>query len=217
MKFFLDTAKIEEIKTASEWGILDGVTTNPSLMYKAGRKDFHKAIVEICELVKGPVSAEVTVPETDSKAMVEQGRELAKLHENVCVKIPMFPEGVKAIKQLSSEGIAVNCTLVFSANQALIAAKAGAAYVSPFIGRVDDAGYEGTSIIEDIAEIFDNYDFDTEILAASLRHPLHVKDAAIAGSDIATIPFGVMEQLFRHPLTDVGQKKFLNDWAELNR
>ena len=217
MKFFLDTAEVEEIKTASEWGILDGVTTNPSLMYKAGRKDFHQAVVDICKIVKGPVSAEVTAPETDSKAMIEQGRELAKLHKNVYVKIPMFPEGVKAIKQLSSEGIRVNCTLIFSANQALITAKAGAAYVSPFIGRVDDAGHEGILIIEEIREIFDNYDLDTEILAASLRHPLHVKQVALAGADIATIPFSVMQQLFKHPLTDVGQKKFLDDWAKLNK
>ena len=217
MKFFLDTAEVEEIRTVSEWGILDGVTTNPSLMYKAGRKDFHKAIVEICDIVKGPVSAEVTSPETDSQAMIGQGRELAKLHKNVYVKIPMFPEGVKAIKQLSSEGIRVNCTLIFSASQALIAAKAGAAYVSPFIGRVDDAGHDGNLITEEIREIFDNYDLETEILAASLRHPLHVKQAALAGADIATIPFSVMKQLFRHPLTDAGQKKFLDDWAKLNK
>jgi len=217
MQFFLDTAEVKEIKTAMDWGILDGVTTNPTLMYKAGRKDFHKAVVEICNIVKGPVSAEVTASEDDAEAMIKQGRQLAKLNKHIYVKIPMFPAGVKAIKKLSGEGIKINCTLIFSANQALIAAKAGATYVSPFLGRVDDIGQDGMLIVTEIRKIFDNYGIKTKILAASLRHSIHVKQAALEKADIATMPFAVMEQLFKHALTDVGQKRFLDDWNKLQR
>ncbi len=217
MQFFLDTAEVSEIRQGKDWGILDGVTTNPSLVYKAGRKDFHKAVVEICSIVKGPVSAEVTAPETDAGAMIKEGRELAKLHKGVYVKIPMFPEGVKAIRQLSGEGVKINCTLIFSANQALIAAKAGAAYVSPFVGRLDDIGQDGMLLVKEIRQVFDNYGIKTKVLAASLRHPMHVKQAALAGADIATMPFKVMEQLFHHPLTDAGQKNFMDDWGKLNK
>jgi transaldolase len=215
MEFFLDTAEIKEIKAAKEWGILDGVTTNPSLMLKSGRKDFHNAIKEICEIAQGPVSAEVTCSENDYDEMVKQARELAKLNRHVVVKIPFFPAGVKAIKTLSAEGIKTNCTLIFSANQALIAAKAGATYVSPFVGRIDDAGQDGMLVVQEIRQVFDNYEYKTKILAASLRHPIHVKQAALYGADVATIPFNVMESLFKHPLTDAGQKRFMEDWAKL--
>jgi transaldolase len=215
MEFFLDTAEIKEIKAAKEWGILDGVTTNPSLMLKSGRKDFHNVIKEICEIAQGPVSAEVTCPETDYNEMVKQARELAKLNNHVVVKIPFFPAGVRAMKTLSSEGIKINCTLIFSANQALIAAKAGATYVSPFVGRLDDAGQDGMVLVQEIRQIFDNYEYKTKILAASLRSPMHVKQAALYGADVATIPFNVMEMLFKHPLTDLGQKRFMEDWAKL--
>jgi transaldolase len=215
MEFFLDTAEIREIKAAKEWGILDGVTTNPSLMLKSGRKDFHNVIKEICEIAQGPVSAEVTCAETDYNEMVRQARELVKLNRHVVIKIPFFPAGVKAIKTLSAEGIRTNCTLIFSANQALIAAKAGATYVSPFVGRLDDAGQDGMVLVQEIRQIFDNYEYKTKILAASLRSPMHVKQAALYGADVATIPFNVMEMLFKHPLTDSGQKRFMEDWEKL--
>jgi transaldolase len=209
MKFFLDTADVEEIKTGAAWGIVDGVTTNPSLVAKSGR-DFHEVVVEICEIVRGPVSAEVLA--TDYEGMVREARELAGLSEFIVVKIPFVPEGLRAIRKVASEGIRVNCTLIFSPAQALMAAKAGSAYVSPFLGRLDDVGHRGMDLVEQIRAIYDNYVFPTEVLAASLRHPMHVVESALAGADVATIPFGVMKQMFNHPLTDIGLEKFLADW-----
>ena len=213
MKLFLDTANINQIKTADEWGILDGVTTNPTLAFKEGRKDFHSVVREICGIVNGTVSAEVTA--TDSDGIIKEARTLAKLHKKVVVKIPMIPEGVKAMKTVVGEGIKVNVTLVFSSNQGLIAAKAGAYYVSPFIGRLDDIGQDGMQLVTEIKQIYRNYGFKTQILAASIRHPLHVVQAATAGADIATMPFEVMEKMLRHPLTDAGLQKFLDDWKAL--
>jgi len=212
MKFFLDTADIEEIKKAIEWGILDGVTTNPTLISKTGRP-FKEVVKEILELVEGPVSLETV--SLDAEGMIREGRMLAELGENVVVKIPMTPEGIKAVQVLESEGIPTNVTLVFSPMQALIAAKAGASYVSPFVGRLDDISSEGMKLIEDIKIIFDNYEFDTEIIVASVRHPMHVYQAALIGAHICTMPFKVMEQLFKHPLTDVGIERFLKDWEKV--
>lgn len=212
MKFFLDTADIEEIKKAVEWGILDGVTTNPTLISKTGRP-FKEVVKEILELVDGPVSLETV--SLDAEGMIREGRMLAELGENVVVKIPMTPEGIKAVQVLESEGIPTNVTLVFSPMQALIAAKAGASYVSPFVGRLDDISSEGMKLIEDIKIIFDNYEFDTEIIVASVRHPMHVYQAALIGAHICTMPFKVLEQLFKHPLTDVGIERFLKDWEKV--
>lgn len=212
MKFFLDTANLDEIKQAASMGILDGVTTNPSLVAKEGGK-FKDILMNICDVVKGPVSAEVV--STNFDEMMKEGRELAGLHPNIYVKIPMIREGLKAVKALSSEGIRVNVTLCFSACQALIAAKAGAAFISPFVGRVDDISGVGMDIIADIRTIYDNYNFETEILAASLRHPPHVVQAALIGADIATLPYKVFDQLFDHPLTDIGLKRFLGDWEKV--
>ncbi|MCF8001922.1 MAG: fructose-6-phosphate aldolase [Halanaerobiales bacterium] len=212
MKFFIDTANLDEIETAASFGVIDGVTTNPSLVSQEGNIDFHTRIKEICELVDGPVSAEVVSVDTDG--MVEEARELAQLASNVVVKIPMTIDGLKAVKKLSQEGIKTNVTLIFSANQALLAAKAGATFASPFIGRLDDRAHEGMDLIKDMRKIYDNYDFDTEILAASIRHPLHVKEAAKAGADIATIPFSVIEKMSKHPLTDSGLESFLSDWEK---
>ncbi|MDZ7671657.1 MAG: fructose-6-phosphate aldolase [Halanaerobiales bacterium] len=212
MKFFIDTANLEEIKTAASFGVIDGVTTNPSLVSKEGDIDFHTRIKEICEIVDGPVSAEVV--SVDTEGMIEEARELAELASNVVVKIPMTIDGLKAVKTLSKEGIKTNVTLVFSANQALLAAKAGATYASPFIGRLDDRAHNGMELIDEIRTIYDNYCFDTEILAASIRHPLHVKQAALAGADIATIPFDVIEKMSKHPLTDTGLDSFLSDWKK---
>jgi transaldolase len=214
MKFFLDTANVQEIREAHDLGVLDGVTTNPSLVAKEGR-DYHEVVAEICKIVKGPVSAEVVA--TDRDGMVKEGRVFAKIAENVVVKCPLIPEGIKATKILSGEGIKVNATLCFSATQALIAAKAGATYVSPFIGRVDDVSSHGMQIIHDIRAIYDNYDFKTEILAASLRHPMHVLESALAGADAATMPHKVLLQCFKHPLTDAGLKKFLEDWEKAKK
>lgn len=214
MKFFIDTANIEEIREAASLGIVDGVTTNPSLVAKEGR-DFQQVLREIVSLVNGPISAEVTA--LDAPGMLKQGRELAKIHPNVVIKIPLTREGLKACKQLRSEEIAVNVTLCFSASQALLAAKCGASYISPFIGRLDDVSEEGMELIRAIRAIYDNYGFETEILAASIRHPLHVVDAALAGADVATMPFKVMMQLYEHPLTDIGLKKFLADWEKLEK
>jgi transaldolase len=214
MKFFLDTANVDEIREAAALGVLDGVTTNPSLVAKEGR-DFLEVLKEIVTLVNGPISAEVTT--TDPDEMVEQGRDLAKIHPNIVIKLPLTIEGLKACKRLRSEDIRTNVTLCFSASQALMAAKAGASYVSPFIGRLDDISHEGMDLIRQIRVIYDNYDYDTEILAASIRHPLHVVDAAIAGADVATIPFNVLGQLVRHPLTDLGQEKFLADWEKMQQ
>ncbi|MCL4324438.1 MAG: fructose-6-phosphate aldolase [Candidatus Thermoplasmatota archaeon] len=212
MKLFLDTANVEEIRAAAEWGILDGVTTNPSLVAKEGR-DFMEVLREITAIVDGPISAEVV--STKASDMVTEGRKLAKVHKNIYVKVPMTTEGLKATKILSGEGTRVNMTLVFSSLQALLAAKVGAAYVSPFIGRLDDIGQTGMEIIEEISTIYQNYSFKTEILVASIRHPIHVKEAALLGADIATMPFSVLEKLPRHSLTDIGLDRFLKDWAKL--
>jgi len=209
MKIFLDTANIDEIRQGVEWGIVDGVTTNPTLISKEGA-DFEKRIKEICELVQGPVSAEVI--SLNWNEMVEEAKRLAKINEHVVVKIPMTPDGIRAVKILAGEGIRTNVTLVFSANQALLAAKAGATYVSPFIGRIDDNGNDGLKLLEEIMEIYINYGFETEVIAASVRHPMHVIEAAKIGVDIATIPFDVLKKMFLHPLTDVGIKRFLADW-----
>lgn len=214
MKFFIDTANLTEIREAASLGVLDGVTTNPSLVAKEGQRDFKGLIREICDIVDGPVSAEVV--STELNGMMKEAEELAALHKNVVVKIPIIREGLKAIKRCAAQGIRVNATLVFSASQALLAAKAGAAYVSPFIGRLDDVSEEGMNLIRQIRRIFDNYGFECEILAASIRHPLHVVDAALAGADVATIPYKVIDQLLSHPLTDAGLKKFLDDWKKIS-
>lgn len=210
MKFFLDTADLEEIREAASLGILDGVTTNPTLIRKAGARDFHEHIYQICELVEGDVSAEVTA--TDYEGMLQEARALARIHKRVVVKIPLIAEGIRAIKTLSAEGIRTNCTLCFSPTQALVAAKAGATYISPFAGRLDDVSSDGLRVIEQVVRIYRNYDFKTQVLAASLRHPMHVLQAALMGADVATMPFKVMMQLLKHPLTDVGLERFLKDW-----
>lgn len=210
MKFFLDTANLDEIQEAADMGVLDGVTTNPSLVKKVGNVNFHEHIYKICEIVDGDVSAEVTA--TDFKGMMAEGRELAKIHDNVVVKVPLILDGIKAIKALKAEGIRTNCTLCFSAAQALVAAKAGAAYISPFIGRVDDISWNGLELIEQVVQIYANYGYETEVLAASIRHPLHVVECALAGADVATMPFAIIKQLLKHPLTDIGLEKFLADW-----
>jgi transaldolase len=212
MKFFLDTANLDEIKQAASMGILDGVTTNPSLVAKEKRK-FKDLLLEICEVVKGPVNAEVV--STNFDGMMKEARDLVKLHPNIYVKIPMIREGLKAVKACASEGIRTNVTLCFSATQALMAAKAGASFISPFVGRVDDVSGVGMDIISDIRTIYDNYGFKTEILAASLRHPVHVLEAALIGADIGTMPYKVFDQLFNHPLTDIGLKNFLADWEKV--
>ncbi len=212
MKFFIDTANIEEIKKAVSYGILDGVTTNPTLVSRENR-DFKELISEICEIVDGPVSAEVV--SLNSEGMVKEAMELAKIADNIAVKIPMTVEGLKAVKILSSEGIMTNVTLIFNPIQALMAAKAGATFVSPFVGRLDDIQHEGMELVEKIVTIFDNYAFDTEIIVASIRHPLHVVEAAMIGADIATIPFKVIEKLVNHPLTDIGIERFLKDWEKV--
>ena len=211
MKFFIDTANIDEIKKANALGMVDGVTTNPSLVAKEGR-EFKGLIKEICDIVDGPVSAEVV--STDAEGMVKEARELAKLADNIVVKIPMLEEGLKAVKILAQEGIHTNVTLCFSAIQALMAAKAGAAYISPFVGRLDDIGHIGMELVEEIITIYDNYGFETEVIVASVRNPIHVLDAALMGADIATIPFKVIQQLTKHPLTDIGVEKFLADWKK---
>ncbi len=213
MKIYLDTGNVKEIAEAARMGILDGVTTNPSLVSKEGR-DFKDLILEICQLVDGPVSAEVV--SVEAEAMVKEGRELARIHPNVVVKCPLIPEGLAATKRLSGEGIRVNVTLCFSPTQALLAAKAGAWCVSPFIGRLDDISSDGMELIRQIVTIFHNYDFPTLVLVASVRHPQHVADAALAGGDICTMPYGVFQQLAKHPLTDIGLKKFLADWEARN-
>jgi len=209
MKFFLDTANIDEIKDAHSMGMVDGVTTNPSLIAREGR-DFEEVVKEICEIVDGPVSAEVI--STDTEGMLKEARHLAGLHKNIVVKIPMTVDGIKATCQLTKEGIKTNVTLVFSPLQALMAAKAGATYVSPFIGRLDDLSQDGLQLIEQIVEIYANYAYETEIIVASVRNPLHVLDAAIIGADIATIPYSVLGKFAAHPLTDKGLKAFLDDW-----
>jgi len=212
MKFFIDTANVEEIKEAADLGLVDGVTTNPSLLAMENR-EFDSLVREICGLVEGPVSLEVVG--TEAAGMVDEGKKLAAISDNVVIKIPMTMEGLKATGMLKALGIPVNMTLIFSATQALLAAKAGAAYVSPFIGRLDDISAIGMDLITDIVEIFDNYEFDTEIIVASVRNPLHVLEAATMGADIATIPFKVINQLVKHPLTDLGIQKFLADWEKV--
>jgi transaldolase len=218
MKFFIDTANLHEIREAHALGILDGVTTNPSLIAKEGladRKGFKKHIKAICELVQAPVSAEVV--STTSDAMVAEARTLAQIDPQVVVKIPMTTDGLRAVKQLSDEGLKTNVTLIFSPLQALMAAKAGATYVSPFVGRLDDIAHNGMAVVEQILEVFSNYLFETEIIVASIRNPLHVLEAARMGADIATIPFKVIEQLVRHPLTDIGLDNFLKDWQKVEK
>ena len=209
MKIFLDTANVKEIQEAADLGLLDGVTTNPSLVSKEGRS-FREVLLEICRMVDGPISAEVV--SVEAEAMVKEGRELAKIHKNIVVKCPVIPEGLKATKRLAAEGIRVNVTLCFSPTQALLAAKAGAWCVSPFIGRLDDISTNGMELIRQILAIFRNYDFKTLVLVASVRHPLHVVEAALAGGHICTMPYAVFQQLVKHPLTDIGLKKFLADW-----
>jgi len=211
MKFFSDTANVKEIREAASLGILDGVTTNPSLIAKEGR-EFHDVLREIVSIVNGPISAEVTT--TNKEEMLGQGRELARIHPNIVIKVPLTLEGLQACKVFRSEGIKVNVTLCFSPSQALMAAKAGASYVSPFIGRLDDISHEGMDLIRQMRAIYDNYGFETEILAASIRHPQHVVEAALAGADVSTIPYKVVMQLIKHPLTDIGQEKFLADWKK---
>ena len=214
MKIFLDTANIDEIKEAEAWGIIDGVTTNPTLIAREG-KDFKEVVEEICSLVDGPISAEVI--SLEAQGMVDEARELAKLHENITIKIPMCVEGLKAVSVLSAEGVKTNVTLVFSASQALLAAKAGATFVSPFVGRLDDNTHYGMDIIEQIVQVYENYGYPTEIIVASVRSPLHVLESAIAGADIATIPFKVLKQMATHPLTDVGIENFLKDWEGMSK
>lgn len=211
MKFFIDTANVEDIKKANDMGVICGVTTNPSLIAKEGR-DFNEVIKEITTIVDGPISGEVKATTVDAEGMIAEGREIAKIHPNMVVKIPMTVEGLKATKVLSSEGIPVNVTLIFSANQAILAANAGAAYVSPFLGRLDDINTPGIDLIRNISEIFDIYGYDTEIIAASVRNPIHVTDCALAGADIATVPYKVIEQMTKHPLTDQGIEKFQADY-----
>lgn len=211
MKFFIDSANIDEIREAASLGILDGVTTNPSLVAKEG-KNFRRLLDEILEIVEGPVSAEVVA--TDHEGIVREARELAAIHENIVVKVPLIREGLKAVRQLSDEGINTNVTLCFSPTQALLAAKAGATYISPFIGRIDDVGTDGMDLIQQIVTIYQNYGYKTEVLAASIRHPLHVLQAAMIGADVATIPFKIIDQMFKHPLTDIGLQRFLDDWKK---
>jgi transaldolase len=214
MKFFIDTAEVAEIKAASELGLVDGVTTNPSLIARSGR-DFREVIKEIAALVDGPISAEVIA--LDAPGMLAEGRELAKIHSNIVIKVPMTGEGLKATRTFSAEGIRTNVTLIFSPLQALLAAKAGATYVSPFVGRLDDVGHDGIDGVDQIKTIFDNYGYDTEIIVASVRSPLHVLNAALVGADICTIPYSVITQLAKHPLTDIGIEKFLADWQKAKK
>ncbi|MEP0859995.1 MAG: fructose-6-phosphate aldolase [Ignavibacterium sp.] len=211
MKFFIDTANINEIKEAAALGILDGVTTNPSLVSKEG-KDFRKLLDEILALVDGPVSAEVI--STDYDGILKEAREYAAIHRNIVVKVPLIKEGLKAVKTLTAEGIKTNVTLCFSPTQALLAAKAGATYISPFVGRLDDVSTNGMELISQIVQIYRNYDYKTQVLVASIRHPLHVVEAALIGADVCTMPFNVIDKLFNHPLTDIGLEKFLSDWKK---
>ncbi len=212
MKFFIDTADTEEIRQAHAMGLVDGVTTNPSLVAKTGRP-FEEVIREICNIVDGPISAEATA--TDTEGLIEQARELAGIHENIVVKIPLTLEGLAAVRVLAQEGIKTNVTLCFTPTQALLAAKAGATYVSPFVGRLDDVSTTGMELVHQILEIYGNYGYETEVIVASIRHPMHVLEAALAGADIATIPYKVLMQLVRHPLTDVGIERFLADWEKV--
>ena len=212
MKLFIDTANVDEIKEINSWGVIEGVTTNPSLIAKEGRV-FENVVKEITDIVDGPISAEVISME--SEGMIKEGEELSKIHKNIVIKIPMCAEGLKAVSALSKNGIKTNVTLIFSANQALLAAKAGASYVSPFVGRLDDIGQEGIMLIEEVAEIFNVHGIETEIISASIRHPQHVLTSAKAGADIATIPYKVFKQMLGHPMTDIGIDKFLKDWESV--
>jgi transaldolase len=212
MKFFLDTANIEEIRNVAEYGLIDGVTTNPSLVSKEGRP-FKDILLEITQIVDGPISAEVV--STDAAGILKEAHELAKLHSNIVVKVPMIKEGMKALKQLTKDGIRTNITLIFNCNQALIAAKLGATYVSPFVGRFDDISEVGMNLVADLVQIFENYAFPTQILVASCRNPLHIREAALLGAHVATMPFKVLEQLMNHPLTDIGLERFLKDWEKV--
>lgn len=214
MRLFIDTANIAEIEEANSWGIISGVTTNPSLIAKEGR-DFRQVVQQITAIVDGPISAEVIAEE--AAGMIAEARELAQIHPHITVKIPMTLEGLKAVKQLAAEGVSTNVTLVFSANQALMAARAGATYVSPFVGRLDDVGQDGLAVVADIVQIFAQHGIGTEIIAASIRHPQHVTQAALLGADIATVPYKVLKQMAQHPLTDQGIAKFLADWATLKQ
>ena len=211
MKFFIDTANVEDIRKANDMGVICGVTTNPSLIAKEGR-DFNEVIKEITSIVDGPISGEVKATTVDAEGMIKEGREIAAIHPNMVVKIPMTVEGLKACKVLSQEGIKTNLTLIFTANQALLAARAGATYVSPFLGRLDDISTAGIDLIQDIVQIFDNYGLETEIIAASIRNPIHVTDCALAGAHIATVPYNVIVQMTKHPLTDAGIEKFQKDY-----
>jgi len=211
MKFFIDTANLKEIKEAAALGILDGVTTNPSLVSKEG-KDFRKLLDEILAIVDGPVSAEVI--STDYEGILKEAHDLVKIHKNIVVKVPLIKEGLKAVRTLSSENIKTNVTLCFSASQALLAAKAGATYISPFVGRLDDISHDGMELISQIVQIYKNYNYKTEVLVASIRHPLHLVEAALMGADVCTMPFSVIDKLFNHPLTDLGLEKFLSDWKK---
>lgn len=211
MKFFIDTANTEDIRKANDMGVICGVTTNPSLIAKEGR-DFGEVIKEITSIVDGPISGEVKATTVDAEGMIKEGREIAAIHKNMVVKIPMTVEGLKAVKALSKEGIKTNVTLIFTANQAILAAEAGAAFVSPFLGRLDDISQAGVDLISTIAQIFRNYDYETKIIAASIRNPVHVTDCALAGADIATVPYAVIEQMTKHPLTDQGIEKFKKDY-----
>ncbi len=214
MKIFIDTANLDEIREANDMGILDGVTTNPSLVAKEGHKDFRSMLLKICEIVEGDVSAEVVSTKTDD--ILKEGRELAKIHKNIVVKVPLIKDGLKAVKVFSEEGIRTNVTLCFSASQAILAAKAGAYIISPFVGRLDDISQNGMELIQQIVQIYGNYNYQTQVLVASVRHPLHFVDSALIGADIATMPIKVIEQLIKHPLTDLGLDKFLSDWKKLN-
>lgn len=212
MKFFIDTAEVKEIKEAAAMGLVDGVTTNPSLVAKSGRK-FKDVLLEICDIVKGPVSAEVV--STNHDDMMKEAREYAALRPNIVVKVPLIPEGLKAIRTCTNEGIKTNCTLCFSATQALLAAKAGATYISPFVGRLDDISTDGMQLIGEIVQIYDNYAFETQVLVASVRHPMHVQQAALLGAHVVTAPLSVLLALSKHPLTDIGLEKFLKDWEKV--
>lgn len=214
MKIFIDTANLDEIREANDMGILDGVTTNPSLVAKEGHKDFRSMLEKICSIVDGDVSAEVVSVKSDD--IIKEGRELAKIHKNIVVKVPLIKEGLKAVKVFSEEGIRTNVTLCFSASQAVLAAKAGAYIISPFVGRLDDISQNGMELISQIVQIYGNYNYQTQVLVASVRHPLHFVDGALIGADIATMPLKVIEQLLKHPLTDIGLNTFLNDWKKLN-
>jgi transaldolase len=214
MKFFIDTANLDEIKEAASLGILDGVTTNPSLVSKEGR-NFRELLDEIVKIVDGPISAEVV--STDYDGIIKEANELAKIHKNIVVKVPLIKEGLKAVKTLTDDGIKTNVTLCFSASQALMAAKAGATYISPFVGRLDDISTDGMGLVYDIVQIYENYGFPTQVLVASIRHPMHLVEAARMGAHVATMPFAVINKLFNHPLTDIGLEKFLSDWKKLNQ